>query len=49
MTKRPISFRISKEMLERIREEAGKRKLTVSALIEERLNPFSEFKIEKIK
>ncbi|MEA2035984.1 MAG: hypothetical protein U9O94_00640 [Nanoarchaeota archaeon] len=44
MVKRLISFRINKDILEGIQGEADKRDTTLSAVIEERLNPLSEFK-----
>ena len=44
MAKRLISFRISKEVFEIIREEADRRSLALSTIIEERLDPYSEFK-----
>lgn len=44
MAKRLISFRIHKGVLEIIREEANKRDIPLSAVIEERLNPYSDVK-----
>jgi len=44
MAKRPISFRISRNIFEIIRNEAMKRNLTLSAVIEERLDPYSNIK-----
>ncbi len=44
MAKRPISFGISREIFGTIRDEADRRNLTISAVIEERSNPYSEFK-----
>ena len=44
MSKRPISFRISRSLFNMIRDEANQRNLTLSAVIEERLDPYAEFR-----
>lgn len=42
MSKKPISFRIRKEVLDFIRQEANNKNKTLSAVIEERLDPYSD-------
>lgn len=45
MAKRLISFRINRGTLEFIKQEADNRHLSLSAVIEERLNPYSDVKV----
>ena len=44
MAKRLVSFRIKSNIIKSIKEEASKRNTTLSAIVEERLNPYAEFK-----